>query len=408
MKVKTAFLTTRDGDGNPQIGDCIVISFDEKFAEENRKACIVVDGGYSTSKVVLKNYLEKENIKIIDLMVATHIDNDHIAGLKSFLQSYVREKRGEKNKFELRNYWGPAPKTFEPISITEFLSYIMDDPDSGTKELSFISQSVAENEELCDTVKEILPEDHIFYPSVKVRDYIPKIFNSVAIDILAPDKQIPDDKIKGKRVQEISLGNTLLSDSVIDLTDAKLKKKIDAAALENNRTANNQSIVFKLTPLDNSGQRVEECTFLFTGDAEKDSWKVMIAKWGESLSSRLLKVSHHGSSTGTKKYVLRKVKPKYCVICVGKNTHGIPDEDVLEIIDKKNLKIFCTGMNPNKEESPCTNEKVLKKCPRWDNKNEKPIKDTIIFEVDTDTRSMTYTGKPCGFDWKNFAEKVES
>ena len=44
MKIKTAFLTTRDSKGNPQIGDCIVISFDESFPEGQRKACIVIDG----------------------------------------------------------------------------------------------------------------------------------------------------------------------------------------------------------------------------------------------------------------------------------------------------------------------------------------------------------------------------
>lgn len=401
MKIKTAFLTTRDSKGKPQIGDCIVISFDDKFADEERKACIVIDGGYSSSKVPLKNYLEKEKIDIIDLIVATHIDNDHIAGLKAFLTSYVKEKDGEKNKFELRNYWGPAPKAFEPISITEFVSYIVDVDDFGIEELSFISQSVAENEKLNDAVKEILPLEHVFYPSVRVRDCIPKIFDSVVIDILAPDKQIPDDKIKGKRVQEISLGNTLINDSIIDLTDAELKKKVNAAALENNRTANNQSIVFKLTPLDSNGQKVSDCTFLFTGDAEEESWEFMIERWGKELSSELLKVSHHGSRTGTNKHVLRTVKPKYCIICAGKNTHGLPDEDVLEMFNKKNLKIFCTGRNPNKEESPCVEEKVLKKCPRWDDTNKKHIKDTIIFEVDTDTQVITYTGTPCGYKWKD-------
>lgn len=399
MKVKAAFLSTTDSKGNPQIGDCIVISFDERFPEGQRKACIVVDGGYASSKVALKNYLEEEKIDIIDLMVATHIDNDHISGLKAFLQSYVKDKNGEKNKFELRNYWGPAPKAFEPISITEFVSYIMDVSDFGIEELSFISQSVAENEKLNDVVKEILPLDHIFYPSVRIRDGIPKIFKSIAIDILAPDKQIPDDKIKGKRLQENSLGDTFLWGSGIDLTDAELKKKVNAAALENNRTANNQSIVFKLTPLDSNGKRIESCTFLFTGDAEEESWEFMIPKWKKNLHSKLLKVSHHGSRTGTSKHIMKMVKPKYCVICAGKNTHGLPDEDVLEMLNKKHLRIFCTGRNPNKKESPCVEKKVLKKCPRWDETKEKHIKDTVIFEVDTDARRITYTGTPCGFNW---------
>ena len=127
MKIKATFLTTSDSSGKPQIGDCIVITFDEKFNEEERKACLIIDGGYSSNKNVLKKYLESEQIKIIDLIIATHIDNDHISGLKAFLKDYVMKKNGEKNKFELRNYWGPAPKTFiEPISIMEFISYIED------------------------------------------------------------------------------------------------------------------------------------------------------------------------------------------------------------------------------------------------------------------------------------------
>lgn len=401
MKVKVAFLTTRDNRGDPQIGDCIVITFDERFAEVQRKACIVIDGGYTSSKVALKNYLTLEQIKIIDLLVATHIDNDHISGLKAFLIDYVKEKNGRKNKFELRNYWGPAPKTFEPISITEFASYIPDANDLGIEELSFISQSVDENEKLYDSIKEILAENHIFHPSVRVRDYIPEIFESMAIDILAPDKQIPDDKIKGQRLKEVSLGDDLVFDLEIDLTDAVLKEKVNAAALENNRTANNQSIVIKLTPLDDNGQRIASCTFLFTGDAEKESWEFMIPRWGRELESELLKVSHHGSRTGTNEAVLQIVKPKYCIICAGKNRHGLPDEDVLRMIDEKNLKIFCTGRNPKVGESPCTGNRILRKCPRWDNVNKKHIKETIIFEVDTNAPAMTYSGNPCGFKRRN-------
>ena len=401
MKMKVAFLTTRDSKGDPQIGDCIVVTFNERFAEGQRKACIVIDGGYATNKVVLKNYLEDEKIKIIDLMVATHIDNDHISGLDSFLESYVKEKNSGKNKFELKNYWGPAPKTFEPISITEFASYIENIDDLGIEELSFISQSVEKNEELYVTVKGILAEDHICHPSVSIREHVPKIFSSMAIDILAPDKQIPDDKIKGARLDEISLGNTLVTDLEIDLADKAIKDKMDVAALENNRTANNQSIVFKLTPLDDYGQRIESDAFLFTGDAEKDSWDFMILRWGNELKSKLLKVSHHASKTGTTEDVLETVDPKYCIICAGKNTHGLPDEEILEMIDKKNLEIFCTGRNPKVGEGPCTINTIQKMCPRWDDTNKKHIMDTIIFEVDTDAQAMTYSGTSCGYKWRD-------
>jgi len=88
MKIKIGFLTTKDSSGKPQIGDCIVVTFKEKIDEEEKQRCIIIDGGYSSNKNELKKYLENEQIKIIDLIIATHIDNDHITGLKAFLKDY--------------------------------------------------------------------------------------------------------------------------------------------------------------------------------------------------------------------------------------------------------------------------------------------------------------------------------
>lgn len=400
MKIKVAFLTTRNDKGDPQIGDCIVITFDEKFDDEQRKACIVIDGGYSTNDIVLKEYLVNEQINVIDLIVATHIDNDHISGLKSFLNDYVKEK----NQFELRNYWGPAPKTFDkPISVIEFLSYIEDVDDFGIEELSFISQSVKTNGELYDTVKDIISEDHIFHPSVNVRDSISRIFNSIELDVLAPDKQIPDESIVGRGSEEVSLSNILIADSEIDLKDNDLISKFNAAALENNRTANNQSIVLRMIPLDNNGNRIENCSFLFTGDAERDSWEFMIPKWGNELKSELLKVSHHGSRTGTFNEVLKTVNPNYCVICSGTSRHGIPDEDVLKMIDKENIGLFCTGRDIKMGKGSCTQTEIMKKCPRWDHINKKHIINPQIFELNTDTQSIVPSEKPCEFNWKYYS-----
>jgi hypothetical protein len=399
MKIKVAFLTTKDSKGAVGIGDCTVITFDEKFDEgEERKGCIVIDGGYAKTNTTLKNYLNDEGIKVIDLMVGTHIDNDHISGLNSFLESYVIKKK----TFELRNFWGPAPKGYEPISLAEFASYMPEVSGFGIRELTFISQSVDENEELYRNVKDILGEGNIWHPSVRERGYIPEVFKSVKIDILAPDKQIPDEEIKGKGLAEVDLGAILSSDLEIDLTSEKMKSKVNEASLENNRTANNQSLVLKLIPLDENRHEIEKCTLLFTGDAEKESWEFMVNKWGKKLESKLLKVAHHGSRTGTSEQVLNKVKPKYCIICAGKNSHGLPDEDVLKMIDKKNYKIFCTGRNSNKDKSPCINDNILDKCARCD-ENKKDIKDPVIFEVDTSTKKLSTLGKFCAFAWRNIS-----
>ena len=374
-----------------------MITFNEKSDDGiEREACIVVDGAYSGINKDLENYLRNEGINDIDLIIATHIDEDHIAGLKYFLRDYIK-----KGKFGLKNYWGPAPKDYRPITIAEFVSYMPDIDEFGIENLSFISQSVDTNEKLYGFVKNVIGGDNIWHPSVKNRDSIPKIFNSVKIDILAPDKQIPSRDIVGKN--EIELGNILSANLEIDLKE--LKNTVNEAASESDRTANNQSIVFKLTPLDDDGQEIEGCSFLFTGDAEKESWECMIGKWGGELESEVLKVAHHGSKTGTTTEVLEKVKPNYCIICVGNNSYGLPDEEVLKMIDEKDAEIFCTGRNPKAGESPCTTDDVLDKCSLWDKTDGKDILyDRIIFEVDTDTMSLSppLDINCCSVDWKNF------
>jgi len=148
VRVKVAFLVTRDGKGGIGIGDCIVITFDDKD-DASRRKCIVIDGGYSKTAKVLKSYLDGENITTIDLVVATHVDDDHINGLKAFFADYV----DENEPIKVLNYWGPEPKRPDPITISEFIAFLPDVNDLEVKELSFISQSVDSNEELWESAK---------------------------------------------------------------------------------------------------------------------------------------------------------------------------------------------------------------------------------------------------------------
>lgn len=63
-------------------------------------------------------------------------------------------------------------------------------------------------------------------------------------------------------------------------------------------------------------------SFLFTGDAEDVSEQEMISK-GFNLKSDVLKVGHHGSANSMTEHFLKKVNPKYAIICVGNKQRGI-------------------------------------------------------------------------------------
>lgn len=83
-------------------------------------------------------------------------------------------------------------------------------------------------------------------------------------------------------------------------------------------------------------------SFLFAGDAGEISENEMLKK-GEDLSSTVLKVGHHGSSTSTTQDFLDAVNPKYAVISVGSgNDYGHPSQATLNRLNKKGIKVYRT------------------------------------------------------------------
>jgi competence protein ComEC len=100
---------------------------------------------------------------------------------------------------------------------------------------------------------------------------------------------------------------------------------------------NNYSIVLRVVFGGNS--------FLFTGDAQTESEKEMLAK-GYPLKSDVLKVGHHGSGTSTSAAFLQAVSPQFAVISVGKdNDYGHPHPETLDKLNGAGIKIFRTDLN---------------------------------------------------------------
>lgn len=92
------------------------------------------------------------------------------------------------------------------------------------------------------------------------------------------------------------------------------------------------SIVAKLT--------YGETSFLFPGDMEAD-W--IDPKW--DLSATVLKVSHHGSDTGTNRSFIDEVSPKYAVISLGAdNPYKMPHSSVLDLLKECCNAVYRTDL----------------------------------------------------------------
>ncbi|SEF84578.1 Metallo-beta-lactamase superfamily protein [Caloramator fervidus] len=99
---------------------------------------------------------------------------------------------------------------------------------------------------------------------------------------------------------------------------------------------NNYSAVLKVVYKDNS--------ILLMGDAEKISENEIIKKF--DVKADILKVGHHGSVSSTGENFLKRVSPKYAVVCCGKNNdYGHPHRETLELLSKYNVKVVRTDID---------------------------------------------------------------
>ena len=96
---------------------------------------------------------------------------------------------------------------------------------------------------------------------------------------------------------------------------------------------NDYSIIIKLT--------VGNKTFLFTGDAPTSA--ILQSNPGHV---DVLKLSHHGSRTGTNEQLVRKLSPTYAVVSYAlDNSYGHPMQSVLNALHKHSVEIWGTGAN---------------------------------------------------------------
>lgn len=61
----------------------------------------------------------------------------------------------------------------------------------------------------------------------------------------------------------------------------------------------------------------------------------------------ILKVGHHGSKTSSSEEFLKEINPTFCVISVGKNNYGHPNEDAVKRLGKYCKKIYRTDIDGN-------------------------------------------------------------
>ena len=139
-------------------------------------------------------------------------------------------------------------------------------------------------------------------------------------------------KKEGAKVHTAKAGDKLVIDSLTMDILWPTAEKLALWKLTAPSEINESSIVSRVT----FGQF---CAYL-TGDIPKEIFQTLINK-----PCQVLKISHHGSKTGTNQDIIESVDPKVAIIQVGKNSFGHPHKEVIDLLESKVVEIYRNDSN---------------------------------------------------------------
>lgn len=306
-------------------GDSILLSFND---DTGNKRNILIDGGMPKTYYGSGKYgdlydtieLIKTKGEKIDLLILTHIDSDHIGGLKKWFEK-------DEDAFEIiEKVWFNSGR-----SIAEHFN------EKENKEL-------IETLEIFDTtqtsVKQaIVFEDHIEKFNVWDKEIIkigePVTQNGVEIKLLSPNDEALEKLLKEYKKPKYNYqtsggASTDWKTSIKDFIGEE--KKANYEFEEDGSIPNGSSIAFILT--------FEKKNYLFLGDAHPstiiDSLKELKYSKENPISVEFLKVSHHGSCKNTNQELLELIKTDNYIISSNSEVHGLPNKRTIARIIKHN------------------------------------------------------------------------
>lgn len=332
-------------------GDCLLLH----AQTESGPALIVVDGGPGgvfddfleprleeiRQERIDLNGLEENEPLIIDLLMVSHVDDDHINGVIDLLEAMVRDKDQKKPpRYRVLELWH---NSFDRVLGNDETKGLL-----GTK-TQFGAASTDDLSALVEDAEEGAPTDHAkVLASVKQGDDLKRLADALGIGINTSFggkliSTIPGELVArsvggiefvvlGPRLPELEKLQEEFDKWLAKQPFAERTPKSMLSALDDESAANLSSLVVLA--------RKDGKSILLTGDARSD--KVLeglkdcrLCGDEESLEVGILKMPHHGSirNLDEKGDFLRRITSRNYVFS-GNGEHGNPDRETFDLLFK--------------------------------------------------------------------------
>ena len=294
-------------------GDSILVSTDEGTN-------ILIDGGEEgTYREVIESSLYNRDINKLDLVVLTHIDNDHISGLIEMLESSDGRDKIEEIWFN----------SYEGMRVSN----------NDIRDVSFSEGELFE--ELIEEHKIVHKRDIFFTEESSLEDREFYIGSDIKLTLLSPNKRDLDklkvdwDKFRDKASEDISgespFDNRDIDEVYIEFQDKVLSKKDKNKTLSSATStskANRSSIAFIL-------EYKNDKKFLFLGDSDiKVITQSLIDLGIDKLEVEFVKLSHHGSKNNINKEFLNLTETDTFIVLTDGTKHNHPHKETFSLILK--------------------------------------------------------------------------
>lgn len=298
-------------------GDCIWISFTQSGFTKN----ILIDGGTSTTysytdknkkpkdgalKLLVESLKEKK--QILDLVILTHIDDDHIDG---FLKWFGKDKDAIQY---IQEVWFNAGRT-----IKKYLNDVNSQVDSLKFKETTTLTSVKQGVDFENYIRDSGVWDERIIAQKDILNW-----NNVSFQILSPGKEKLEKLLKEwhKKKPESLLNTSRKTDYSKTLKQLIEEESFEDSFEEDDDPYNGSSIAFIL-------KRDEE-NFLLLGDSHPSEVLIELDSLGydenNKLSVDMIKLSHHGSKKNNPIEIFKIVDTAKYVISTNGHTHNHPDK----------------------------------------------------------------------------------
>lgn len=352
-------------------GDCIFFLLEE----DEKRFVIMIDCGKYTSSI--KDYVEHELDKHINLLVATHIDNDHIDGLVEMLEQ-TPDLKVDKILYNCNQLWDGRPKRRPSEDMQHDLQVLRTNlpPKMNSSDGKIKADKAV-------TLAEKLAEKTEWWQAWKKDEYVSNEIDPIPLDeendkfgqliVLSPKREDIEKLNELFKVEQGKLtkhiideggyveGQETLFELVARLTAMKRKNyevkapdKVGAALKAFNES--HLKDAYEFVPKGVSDENVASIALLwqygdkkilFLGDAEpEDIVRKIKDIYGEGKQEiEAIKVSHHGSKHSTSLALMECVDSDHYFFTGGNHKDKPSLEAIIKIVNRQDARLRTLHFN---------------------------------------------------------------